>query len=336
MMIHYSPNFLSDLVDSLNAAKNETTFQEKQSGWWNDAKMMASYGLSNPWQMTKATGSGLGQGLTNVGRGAKGIAETTAGGIGTALTGVAAGVEGITDAAGMTDPSFNTSWQAAKNMGEFTAGGAKNVGDVFGAGGADALMGRGPDHVTQSHERMMDEAGYGDTAKMLTRGGLGVGRIAAEAVPYVLGPGAVGGAAKAVGGAAKATARGGKTLGVFPGAAQAGVQAAKNPKWNMGAALQVASDFTGNKPVNPVMQSETAEFKDNSSVVPSPAQPEVTPSPAAPPDNYKGFEIDEWRPRSGKDTFKMSADINFNYIKNLAILASRRHYGHEVSCENVN
>ena len=214
--------------------------REKQGGLWNDAKMMASYGASNPWQMTKATGSGLGQGLTNVGRGAKGLAETTAGGIGTGLTGIAAGGEAITDRMGITDPSFNTSWQAAKNMGEFTAGGAKNVGDVFGAGSTEALMGRAPDHVTRSHERMMDEAGYGDTAKTLTRGGLGVGRLAAEAIPYMVGPGMVGGAAKAL--------NAGKGMS---GVTRAGVQAAKNPRIWTGVGFETASDYTGNKPINP-------------------------------------------------------------------------------------
>lgn len=271
-------NFLPDLVSRLEAAS-----QEKQSGLWDT---------------TKAVAGGLGQGLTNIGRGAKGIAETVAGGIGTGLAGIAAGGEALTDAAGITDPSFNTSWQTAKNMGEFTAGGAKNVGSVFGLQGSDALMGRAPDPVTQSHERMMNEGGMSDRAKAWTRGGLGVGRGAAQAVPFIASGGAT-------------------TSGQIAG-----------------GLVGEASNYTGNNPdtqlaaqrpgaqVDDWLPGSAMEFDESGQQVPpSPA----APSPAAPPDDdHKGFELDGWRPVSGKDTFKMSADQNSSKLRELFIKALTR------------
>ena len=202
--------------------------REKQGGWWDDAKLMASYGWSNPGQMAWAGTKGLGSGFGNVGRGAKGLAETTAGGIGTGLTGLAAGGEAITDRLGITDPSFNTSWQAAKNMGEFTAGGAKNVGSAFGLRGHNALMGREPDPVTQTHERLMNEAGYSDSGKNLARTGLGIGRGAAEMVPWML----TGGIGPTVGALRK-----GQGIGA---AGRAGLQA-----WNTPAAYAAKGPIRG-------------------------------------------------------------------------------------------
>lgn len=273
----HTSNFLPDLVSRLDAAS-----QEKQSGLWDT---------------TKAFGSGLGQGLMNVGRGAMGIAETAAGGIGTLGAGIAAGGEALTDAAGITDPSFNTSWQAAKNMGEFTAGGAKNVGSVFGLRGADALMGREANPVTQSHERMMDEGGMSDRAKAWTRGGLGAGRAVAQAVPFIASGGTTAAGQLAAGGAYL----GGEMLGTNPD-------------------RQLAAQRPGAQ-MDDWLPGSTMEFDESGQQVPPPA----APSPAAPlDDNYKGFEVDGWRPISGKDTFKMSADQNSSKLRELFIKALTR------------
>tara|TARA_B100000745_G_scaffold300554_1_gene255230 strand:+ start:17096 stop:20380 length:3285 start_codon:yes stop_codon:yes gene_type:complete len=275
----HTSNFLPDLVSRLDAAS-----QEKQSGLWDT---------------TKAVAGGLGQGLTNVGRGAMGIAETAAGGIGTLGAGIAAGGEALTDAAGITDPSFNTSWQAAKNMGEFTAGGAKNVGSVFGLRGADALMGREANPVTQSHERMMDEGGMSDRAKAWTRGGLGVGRAAAQAVPFIAGGGAIAGGGGAIAG------------GLVP---EVSKYTGNNPD------AQLAAQRPGAQ-LDDWLPGNTMEFDESGQQVPPPA----APSPAAPlDDNYKGFEVDGWRPISGKDTFKMSADQNSSKLRELFIKALTR------------
>lgn len=274
-----SDNFLSNIVHTLNVLTAEGAFQEKNAGWWDT---------------TKAFGSGLGQGAMNIGRGAMGIAETAAGGIGTLGAGIAAGGEALTDAAGITDPSFNTSWQAAKNMGEFTAGGAKNVGSVFGLRGADALMGREANPVTQSHERMMDEGRMSDRAKSLTRGGLGAGRAVAQAVPFIASGGTTAAGQLAAGGAYL----GGEMLGTNPD-------------------RQLAAQRPG---------AQVEDWLPGGQATPS-AAPTPTPPPAAPAENYKGFEIDGWRPMSGKDAFKMSSDVNFDLIKHLAVLASRKHYG---------
>ena len=354
MNIQTSPNFLSDLVSRLDAVKDETASQEKQSGWWNDAKMMASYGASNPWQMTKATGSGLHSGLGNMERGVKGLAETVAGGIGTGLTGLAAGREFWTDMMGRTDPSFNTSWQAAKNMGEFTAGGAKNVGSAFGLRGHNALMGRGPNPVTQTHERLMNEAGYSDSGKNLARTGLGVGRFAAGMLPWMFtggikpvvsalrkgqGIGAAGRAGFKKWQTPASWASKGPIRGIFGGksfVSPAKQYIAPAAATALGAGV-MASDPLGksrgqvgpsvppmaSKPSGAGSMKQVPVDEDENWGQPQSAAPAA---PAAPADNYKGFEIDGWRPRGGKDTFKMSADINFNNIKNLAILASRRHY----------
>ena len=136
------------------------------------------------WSGAKGFGRGLWQGVSNVGRGASGLAEIVAGGIGTLGAAAAAPIEYATDRMGITNPATNASWDTAKQMGRFTGAGAKNVGDVFGAGGEKGLMGRGPNHVTKMQQEVMDAGNMGNFAQGASRVGLGFGQITAStAVP---------------------------------------------------------------------------------------------------------------------------------------------------------
>ena len=159
------------------------------------------------WSGVKGFGSGLWQGVSNVGRGAAGLAETAAGGIGTGLAAAAAPIEYATDRMGITNPATNASWDTAKQMGRFTGAGAKNVGDVFGAGGEKGLMGRGPNHVTKMQQEVMDAGNMGNFAQGASRVGLGFGQITASAAVPGLPAAAAGGlrgAATAAGGIQRA------------------------------------------------------------------------------------------------------------------------------------
>jgi len=153
----------------------------------------------------KAVPGGLLQGLKNVSRGARGLAETAAGGIGTAGAEVLGDLEAFSDAKGITDDATNTWRDTADTMFDFTRAGAKNVGDVLGAGGSPGLFGDRGDHVTKLHNQVMDESGRNSARdKLIARGALGAGRITADGVGYIGGLGTVAAGVKGAVGAARA------------------------------------------------------------------------------------------------------------------------------------
>ena len=149
---------------------------------------------------------GLLQGLKNIGRGSRGLAETAAGGIGTAGARIMGNYEDLTDG-WLTDDATNTWRDTAKTMADFTLAGAKNVGDVYGAYGTPGLFGERGDHVTKLQDQVMDESGRNSAKdKLIAQGALGTGRLMADGVGYIGGLGtAVAGVKGAIGAARAAT-----------------------------------------------------------------------------------------------------------------------------------
>lgn len=119
--------------------------------------------------------------LSNVGRAIGGAAET----VGSTIGGVGAGIfgagEAVTDAVGITDPATNTGFDTAGTMFSGAGAGAKNMGRSFGLEGLDATADHGEkNYFNDVHEGTMDQAGYTDKQKMVSRGLREGGREAAN------------------------------------------------------------------------------------------------------------------------------------------------------------